>query len=93
MFAYGHEEINFLLSVLSICFLFYDLNLNTQGSVYLDLLSIFWSSIETCKVSRKCNVYIPVIQLFIYRNVQAFFLNKSYMFPMLGFAKIEYWSP
>ena len=34
MFAYVHAKINILLSVLNICFfLFYDFNLNTQGSV------------------------------------------------------------
>ena len=36
MFAYVHEIINILLSVLSIFYLsFYDFNLNTEGFVYL----------------------------------------------------------
>ena len=39
MFAYAHEKINILLSVLSIFFfLFYDFNLNTQGCVNLEIV-------------------------------------------------------
>ena len=38
MFAYVHTKLNILLSVLSIYFLFYDFNLNTQGLVYLDFV-------------------------------------------------------
>ena len=40
MFAYTHEKINILLSVLSIFFLFYDFSLNTQGLVYLEFVKV-----------------------------------------------------
>ena len=39
MFAYAHEKINILFSVLSIVsFPFYDFNLDTQGFVYLEFV-------------------------------------------------------
>ena len=53
MFAYVHEKINILLSVLSIYVLLNDFNLNIQGFIYLEfLLIINWASLETCKFSR-----------------------------------------
>ena len=96
MFVYAHEKINIPVSVLSIVFfLVYDFNLRTQGFIYLEFFQYQLGLHSNVQVFVRCNVCISAIQLFIYKYVQAFFLyrNKSYIFPMLGLAKIEYWSP
>ena len=91
MFAYTHEKINVLLPVLSIFVLFYNFNLKTQGFLYtLTLLSINWASVETSKF-----VVISAIQSFYIQPCPAFLpvsKNKSYSFPTLRLALIEYWS-
>ena len=51
------------------------------------------------QVFAKCNVCISVIQLFFihkcldFRPISKYIVNLSYIFPMLGLATIEYWSP
>ena len=65
MFAYVHEKMNILLSVLSIFFsLFYDCNLNTQCFVYLEFVKYQLGLHRNVQVFVKCNVYIYTIQLF-----------------------------
>ena len=44
------------------------------------------------QVFAKCNVCISAIQLFDIKNVKAFFLYKSSIFPILGLANIGYWN-
>ena len=86
MFAYVHEKINILLSVLSIfSFIFYELNLNIHGFVYLEFVKYQLGFHRNVQIFAKCKACISAIQLFY----MAFFLyrNKSYIFPMLGLAK------
>ena len=88
--AYAHEKINILFSVLSVFFLsFYDFKLNIQGLVYLEIVKYQLGLQRNVQGFAKCNVCISTIQLF-YVHVRAFFLywNKSYIFPMLGLAKL-----
>ena len=58
-----------------------------------NLVSINWTSIETCKFVRKAMYANVLYSCFIYRKVKAFFLyrNKSYIFPILGLVKVEFW--
>ena len=94
MFAYVNEK-KILLSVLSIFLSIYNFDLNTQGFVYLEVLSFNWTAIEKCKFPLNVTNSYLLYGCFIYRLVPAFFLfrNKSYIFPMQGFAKKEYWIP
>ena len=67
LFAYAHEKINILLSVLSICYFlvyFYDFNLNTQGFVHLELVKYQLGIHRNVHVFATCNVCIFAIQLF-----------------------------
>ena len=93
MITYMHEKTNILLSILSIfsfLFLWFQPEY-TRLCIFFNLLCINWASIETYKFSRNAmNAYL-LYSCFIYRHVQAFFLyrNKSYIFLILGLAKIE----
>ena len=86
---------NILLSGLSIfSFFFYDFNLNTQGFVYLEIVKYQLGLHRNVQVFVKCNVCISAIQLFYIQTFPGFFpISKSYIFPMLGSANTEYWSP
>ena len=81
-----------MLSVLSIFLSCLWFNPNTQGFVYLEILAYQLGLVETCEFSRNAMYVYLLYSCFIYRHIKAFFLyrNKSYIFPMLGLAKIEY---
>ena len=59
MFAYVHEKINILLSVLRILFIFFYFNLNTQGFVYLEFVKF---QLDLHRTSRK-HAYIMLTPL------------------------------
>ena len=64
IFAYAHEKINILLSVLNIFIsVFYEFNLKTQG---------FVSHHRNVQVFAKCNVCISAIQLFYIQRCPGF---------------------
>ena len=65
LFAYVHEEINILLSVLSIFPSFYDFNLNTKGLVsllvYLEFVKFLLGLHRNVQVFAQWNVCIFAI--------------------------------
>ena len=96
VFAYLHEKKKtfcFLLWAFLFFFFFMILTWTHKVLYTTKLLSINWASIETCKFSRN-SMYAYLLYIFIYIHAQVFFLyrNKSYIFPMLWLAKIEYWA-
>ena len=63
--AYAHEKINILVFVLNIIFfLFYDVNLNTQDFLYLEIVKYQLGLRRNMSVFSKCNVCIAAVQLF-----------------------------
>ena len=74
MFAYEHEKINILLSVLSIFLSFYDFNLKIQGFVYLVLVKNQLGFHRNVQVFSKGNTCIPPIQLFYIQTCPGFLL-------------------
>ena len=88
-FAYAHEKVNILLSVLSIVvFFFFDgFNQNTQGFVYLEFVGyqLGLHSFREMQCLHICYTVV-VLAFFLYRN-------KSYIFPIVRLTKIEYFNP
>ena len=74
IFAYVHEKINILLSVLSkfVSFFDYDFILNTQGFLYLECVKYQLGLQRNVQVFAKCNVCISAIQLFYIQTCPGF---------------------
>ena len=65
MFAYVHKKINNLLCFCEHFFyLFYDLNLNTQGFVYSEFVKYQLGLHRNVQGFAKCKVYLSAIHLF-----------------------------
>ena len=78
MFAYAHEKINNLLSVLSIFFLlFYVFNLNTQCFVFLEFIKYQVGLHRNVQIFAKGNVCISAIQLFYIQICKGFLPSIS----------------
>ena len=88
--AYAHEKINFLASILYIIFfLFYDVNLNTQDFVYLEIVKYqlgLRKNMPVFEMQYSCFIYMHVHTVFQYQN-------KLYIFPIVGLAILLCWSP
>ena len=63
--TYEHEKINLLIYFFNIiCFIFYDVNLNTQDFVFLEFVKYQLGLRRNRSVFAKCNIHISAINLF-----------------------------
>ena len=66
-------------SALSICFLFYDFNHNTQGIAYLETVKHQPGLHRNVHVFAKCNVCVSAIQLFYIHTYPGFLPISKYI--------------
>ena len=62
MFAYVHKNLYILLSVLNMFFFFYDVNMNTQGFVYLEFVRYQLCLHRNVQAFASYNVCISALQ-------------------------------